>query len=86
MEIVEQASRALMSLLQDPFSSGKRQVTYASRSSSEAPQYASASVNQSVETVTYGLKDFSKYVSGNTGLPLTVLVLLSIVSLSLRRI
>lgn len=69
-----------MSILQDPFNSGKRRVTYASQSANEVPQYDPSIINQSVEMVSWGAKDYSKYATETTGLPLTALFLLSVVS------
>ena len=86
MEVLEYASRTLLSLLQDPFSSGKRRVTYSSDDPSRLAQDVVAVVANSSQTVkhsSYNWSDFPRYATEASGLPLSVLILLTIVSLPL---
>lgn len=79
MDILESASRMLMSLLQDPFSTGKRRVTYSSGSPKEESGYALPNSNRTGEYGAYNFQDFRKYTTESTGLPLIALILLSII-------
>ncbi|KAL8823273.1 MAG: hypothetical protein Q9191_006012, partial [Dirinaria sp. TL-2023a] len=69
----------LMSLLQDPFSTGKRRVTYSSHSPIESSDYALPNSNRTGQHVPYNFQDIPKYATEVTGLPLIALILLSIV-------
>ena len=83
MEVLEYASRTLMSLLQDPFSTGKRRVTYVSDNPGKLAQDVVANTSQTVRHSSYNWSDFPKYATEASGLPLSVLILLTVVSLPL---
>ena len=71
-----------MSLLQDPFSTGKRRVTYTSGSPNERSAYALPNSSQTRQHGPHNFQDFPKYATEVTGLPLITLILLSVVSRS----